>query len=354
MVLMRGGEIIEPGKFGECEIEMIFKKYSSIENITRKKLIDYIIERGFANKNIEWVSTLKVHGANYAIYANKREVKHAKRSGWIGENSFYGDYNFDYDNNVKALLKHIGCEQISVHGEIFGGIYLHPDVERDKSAVRVQKEVQYCPHNDFIVFDIKINGKLIPWDDVKQYCNDFGFLHVPELYRGTFEELLDKPVVFHDPVYKLFNLPSIADKDAEGWVMKPAIPLFFGNGERVILKGKNPKLSEKSKKIKKPKKPKIDLSEEGNKLLNEVLSYLNENRLRNVLSHGDIENITHKDFGKLLGFFAKDAFDDFMKDYGEEFDKLEKKEKVSIKKTMNKEAGNIIRPNFVNIIDGEF
>ena len=336
----------------DCK-EIIFKRYTSIDNINRKKLIDYIVECGFANSNIEWVSTLKVHGANYAIYANADEVRHAKRSGWI-EESFYGDYNFDYDDNVKSLLNFIGCKQISVHGEIFGGIYLHPDVERDKSAVRVQKEVQYCPHNDFIVFDIKIDGKFIPWDDVKQYCNDFGLLHVPELYRGTFEELIDKPVVFHDPLYSLFDLPCIADNDAEGWVMKPVIPLFFGNGERVILKGKNPKLSDKSKKRKKPKKPEIKLSDKGDELLNELLTYLNENRLRDVLSHGDIENITNKDFGKLLGIFSKDAFDDFMKDYGEEFDKLEKKEKVTIKKTMNKEAGNVIRPNFVNIIDGVF
>jgi len=335
-----------------------FKKYSSIDNITRMRTVNYIIQNGYATG--EWVSTLKIHGANYGLYTDGIVVKSAKRSGWIEGDSFYGDYNFDYTDNVLSAIKNYrrlidsSISTMSFHGEIFGGLYNHPNVKRDKSAVRVQKEVQYTPHNDFIVFDIKVDGKLLDWDAVKEICDYEGFLCVPELARGKFDDLINNPVVFPDPLYKMFGLPEIEDNYAEGWVLKPVTPLFFGNGERIILKGKNPKLSGKSKQTGKPVKPEIELSEDGKRLNDEIQRYITDNRLRNVISHGEIENITNKDFGRLLGLFTKDIFSDFMKDNGNEFDKLEKKEKVKLKKNMNKMAGDVLRENFVNILDNEF
>jgi Rnl2 family RNA ligase len=337
---------------------MKFRKYSSIENAYRTKTVDYITETG--NAGGEWVSTLKIHGANYSIWSNGEDVRHAKRSGWIEGESFYGDYNFNYDENVKQIRQHIkshlnsDADVVAVYGEIYGGLYDHPDVERDKSAVRVQKEVQYRPDNSFIAFDIRVDGKLIDHDRVVYLCDKFGIPHVPVLGRGSFDDLLKMDVKFLDPIGEILGLPPIPGNYAEGWVLKPVVPKFFGNGERIILKGKNPKMSEKSKKIGKPKKPVIELSEKGSHLRDELISLINENRLRNVLSHGEIEQVSQKDFGRLMGLFSKDAFDDFLKDNQEEWDTLEKKEQVAIKKEMNKTAGDVIRPNFVNIIDGEF
>jgi hypothetical protein len=82
--------------------------------------------------------------------------------------------------------------------------------------------------------------------------------------------------------------------------------------------------------------------------------YLTENRLRNVLSHGELGEINQKSFGKLLGLFSKDAIDDFIKDNPDMMDGLEKKSRKKVQKAFNKMAGDIIRPNFVNIIDGTF
>jgi len=331
---------------------MKFTKYNSIENHTRTKIIDSIEQYGFNAE--EWVLTLKVHGANYSYHADKNCVKKASRRGFIkdGEN-FYGDFNFDFSENVAKMRSDLNCDVLIVYGEIFGGHYNHKDVEPVKNAVRVQKGVSYCPFNSFVVFDIKIDGKYIEYDKVKEYCQKYGFHHVPELGRGKFEDLITYPTVFQDPLYKYFNLPAIEDNEAEGWVLKPVVPRFFPNGKRVIIKGKNPKFAEKSKR----KKTKINqdpLSNDAQFILEELMSYLTENRLRNVLSHGDIPNITSKDFGKIVGLLSKDAFDDFMKDYEDKFNALDKKEQSKVKKMMNKGAGNVVRANFINIIDGMF
>ena len=336
---------------------MKFKKYNSIDNITRKKTLDYIL--GSAVSRDEWVQTLKIHGSNYSIWYDGNEIKYAKRSSFIGGDSFMGNYNFDYDKNVirmyDYLLTHFGCNDITICGEIYGGFYNHPDVERVANSVRVQKGVQYRPDNDFIVFDIMIDGMFVNYDEEKYLCELFELPHVPELARGNFEDLINNTTIFTDSLYKRFDLPEIEKNYAEGWVMKPNDPTFFGNGSRVILKGKNPEFSEMNgNKKDKRMKPIYDMSENGSILMEEILTYVTENRLKNVLSHGEIDNITDKDFGKLMKLFSIDVFDEFMKDWGNEFTHLDKKEQHLIRKKLNKEVALCIRTVFLDIIDGTF
>ena len=340
---------------------MDFKRYSSIDNANRIKTVNYIMETG--NSDGEWVLTLKIHGANYSLWCDGISVKHAKRSGFIEGESFYGDLNFDYDENAMEMFKFMKkniptLSAISIQGEIYGGFYNHPDVERAKSATRVQKEVQYRPDNDFIVFDIKLYDKfsqILPHDIVIDLCADFGFTYVPVLATGKFVDLMKFPVKFPDPLCTYLGLPEIDDNNAEGWVLKPVEPKFFKNGERIILKGKNPEFNEKNgRKAGKPPKPVYELSKDGNMLKEELSLYINENRLRNVISYYGTEEFNEKSFGKLLGFFCKDAFDDFLKDFETIFNDFSKKEQIIIKKIMNRVAGDVIRPNFRNIIDGEF
>lgn len=332
---------------------MKFRKFDSIDNITRQKTIDYIIMNGYANK--EWVQTLKIHGANYSFWCNGDEVLRGKRSGFIKGESFYGDNNFDYSENVMEIFKWAksSYENITLYGEIYGGKYDHPDVPKVNGAVQVQKEVQYIPHNDFIMFNVLLNGEFLSWDAVRVIGNKFGIKTVPELARGTFQDLIQNDVVFLDPIHKEFGLPPIDDNYAEGWVMAPVHPLFTPVGQRIVLKGKNPAMSEKSKRTKKPKVDLI-LSDEEKALLEEISQYVTENRLRNVLSHGEIETVTSKDFGKLLGLFAKDILDDYKKDYPGVLEEMDNKDRKRITKYLNKISAELIRANFVNIIDGVF
>jgi len=329
---------------------MNFTKYGSIEQHNRQKTVDYIIQNGFSVG--EWVQLLKIHGANYSYSCDGETVTRGKRNSFLDEN-FYGDQNFDYSQNVMDLWKHlefVGIEEIVVYGEIYGGVYNHPEVPKIPGFSKVQQEIQYCPENRFACFDIMCDGIFMNWDDVVHFCNMFEIPLVPELRRGKFEDLIQESTVFPDPLHLQFGLPTINGNDAEGWVMKPLKELLFHSGERVILKGRNPKFKDQNKVEKKPKINK--LSDEANDVKDILISYINESRLHNVLSHG--EKIGQKDFGKLMGLLSQDAFNDFMKDNEEIFVVLDLNEQKLVKNAMNKYASDLIRPHFVDILDGNF
>lgn len=330
---------------------MKFKKYSSIEQHLRQKAVNYVMDNGLDTG--EWVQLLKIHGANYSYFCNASESQKGKRTSFLGE-GFYGDHHFDYTDNVTDLFTYLRAdfdfEVLAVYGEIYGGVYNHPDVPKLQGFTKVQKEVHYCQENRFSCFDIELNGVPCGWDTVQALCEKFDIPIVPELGRGSFEELIMSETVFPDPLHKQFGLPTIEDNDAEGWVMKPLDERTFKNGERVIFKGRNPKFKDKNQVKKSPKI--LKLTDAGNEIKDILFSYINENRLHNVISHGTV--IKQKDFGKLLGMFAQDVFNDFRKDHQEKFELLELDEQGIVKKFMSREAGNVIRPHFTDIIDGEF
>ena len=133
--------------------------------------------------------------------------------------------------------------------------------------------------------------------------------------------------------------------------MKPVAPGYLNNSDRVILKGKNIKFKEQNKE-EKVRKPSLELDDDANQLKDILFQYINENRLRNVLSHGIIVN--DKMFGKILGEFAQDVLTDFLKDHSLEWGNTSEAQCRVIRKLMNKEAGDLIRIHWMNILDGEF
>ncbi len=290
---------------------MIFKKFPSIENSYREKTISEIRKFGF--HLYDWVVLNKVHGANFSIWYDGKELKCAKRTGFITDpnEKFYGykDVVRDYEQRVKSTHLHfqnlLNSEvELVLCGEIFGGSYPHPDVKCDIPSIKVQKGVYYCPHNDFYLFDIMVNGRFISHDDVVKIGNEFGFICAKPLFEGNFEDCMDYDPVFQDPTYKVFGFPPIEDNESEGVVLKPNIPAFFPNGARCILKKKNPKFKEKTRKKKKVQK---ELPAHLKEKVENASQYITENRLRNVLSHG--LEIGQKDFGKLIKAFLQDIID---------------------------------------------
>jgi Rnl2 family RNA ligase len=148
------------------------------------------------------------------------------------------------------------------------------------------------------------------------------------------------------------DLPMIPNNFCEGIVIKPIQPLFLGNGSRVILKNKNEEFCENhGGNSVKEVKPKKEISAVVQKLMKEGTKYINDNRLRAVISK--IGEIGEKDFGKLNGLFIKDVVEDLRKDF-EEFNSLSNDDRSDLTKFLNKEASTFIRPNFLNIIDGSY
>lgn len=335
---------------------MKFTKYNGIDNLSRKQTVDYIVAQGFSDG--EWVVENKIHGGNFSIWfsgGDASDVKFAKRSGFIpeGEN-FYN--HLSMKNRLEGYVSRVYAHytdavDVVIYGEIFGGSY--PDLKSTTKAV--QKGVFYTPDIAFIGFDIKINGEFVDADTKYRLFTDLEIPFTPPLFRGKFRDVIEFDPVFPDPTYKMFGLDEVPDNFSEGVVLKPVVPAYFVTGSRVILKNKNPAFGEKAHAKKggvkgAPQLPEV--SDEAKGLLQELHSYVTENRIRNALSK--IGEVTNKDFSKGIKALNEDAMEDFMKDNEDAFTALTRDEQKILTKSMNKASSFLLRENFLNIIDGQF
>lgn len=336
-----------------------YKKFNSIDNVDRKRNINVYTTLGFTSE--EWEVTEKVHGSNASIWYDGSNLKVGKRSGWIKEDENFNNLwkvtnkiKYNIQEMYKALSKDKNASYITVYGEICGGSYDHPDVEKVPDSIRCQKGIFYSPDNIFYGFDICIDGEYLNTYDVEKYFSEYNIFYAKSLFRGSFNECLEYPNKFNSKIPEWLGLPLLDENICEGVVLRPVTPRFLACGSRVILKNKNEKWEEKSYKPKREKKSKkqVVMSDDANKLLEEIKLYITENRLRNVLSK--LGEVTSKDFGKLLGLLSVDVMTDFKKDNEEKFNELPKDEQKTISKLNAIECSNLIRTNFVNIIDGEF
>ena len=364
---------------------MDFKKYNSIENADRTKIINYITEQGLSGG--EWSVTEKVHGSNFSFYITSSEIKVAKRTSFLGVGQKF--FNFeevldDHLDRMKLLFVLVseflnpkeadlsGDDlEIILYGELFGGTYPHEDVEAIPGSTKVQKGVFYSPLNNFYAFDMKVNGRFINTDIFEEIMEEVGIFYAKTLFKGTFEEALQYPNEFQTTLPKRLGLPEIENNVCEGVVIKPTSVKFFGSGDRVILKNKNEKFTEVSHRKDKGVKvsENYDLSEEENFIYVIALAYVTESRLRNVISK--IGEVTDKMFGKLQGMFMKDVITDFRKDFShstkflclddsfeilcvEKLNTIEKDRVKVIQRKLNYDVKELVRKNFLDIIDGTF
>ena len=324
---------------------MEFKKYSEIENTYRQKTIDLIKEGGLEGG--EWEVSNKIHGANFSIWYDGDTVRFAKRTSLLEEGENFYNVNSIKDRletYAKSVWKKFRATEIVIYGELFGGSY--PDIKSKTKAV--QKGVYYSPELQFYAFDLKVNGRYIDTDQRVGVFNEAEVPYSPILLRGSFVDCLHVDPVFEDPTYEDFDLPKIENNLSEGVVIKPCEPKFFGNGSRVILKNKNPKFGEKKKK----EKVKKVLAPEVEEQIANISQFITENRLKNVLSK--IGEVTQKDFGKIIKEFNQDIFTDYLKEYEEGFNILDKSDGKEVTSRSNKMAAELLRSNFLNITDGLF
>jgi len=337
---------------------MNFKKYPSIENSYRKKIIDYLITQGLTKG--EFIVQEKAHGANLSFWYDGNELLSAKRSSFIVNEDFYNhepvvEKYSEKVINLFKLLKEKGYDfqVLALYGELIGGIYKHDDVKKDTKATKIQKGIYYTPHNDFYAIDIALDYDFINIDIFYELMEETGFLYAKPIFRGTFDECVNYTNKFNSQISQWLGFPEVKDNVCEGIVIKSVEPKQFGDRkELIILKNKNEKWAEKAKAKKRFKKPQVKLSPQGLELFNKMEVFITENRLKNVLSK--IGSVTLKEFGKIMGAFSQDVLEDFKKEHLEEFEDLEKKDKKLLTKELNNSCSNLIRPNFQNIVDGNF
>lgn len=335
---------------------MEFKKYNSIENSYQDDFINSIIEQGFGN--LEYIVQEKVHGANISFITDGQNIFSAKRTEPILDSeNFYNsklvlsNYKDKIFNLYQTALKDFSTKTVTIFGELFGGGYPHPDVSKDETATLVQRGIYYCSQNEFYAFDILIdNDKYLDIETANAYFEKFGFIYAKTLFKGTLKDCLAYSNSFKTTVPLELGLPELEGNLCEGVVIRPTQPLFLRNGSRVLIKNKNEKWAENNNYINKTILNKLlhegeELSEEAIYLCEEIYKFITQNRLDNLISKiGEIN--TEKDLGKVLGLYNKDILTDFLKNFEDKYNALEKHEGKSVNKFLNKHAAQLINNYF--------
>jgi Rnl2 family RNA ligase len=310
---------------------MKFKKFSSLENTYKQKVIDNILFSDQADQS--FVVTEKLHGANFSFYFEKDgseqgcSTKVGSRNQFV-DSGFYncGQVVTEVMPNFISMCHTLGVDNAIMYGELYGeGIFT---------------EVVYGK-KDFAAFDLHLdfgNG-LTPVSklDFFELMTNHGIHHVP--FLGVFD--LKGALGFNEEfITKVGN--QTEDNYAEGVVIEPIKPAWFGSGSRMYLKKKASKFSEKrGTKAKTPKT--FDEIVEGDRTrLLELLTYVTEQRVMNVVSkHGQV---TNKDFGIIMKAFVEDVIEE------SELDTFQYENWGSVKKQFNKACAETVRKVFVTLL----
>lgn len=314
---------------------MAFVKYNSIENHYNGKFVDFCKVK-LAGEKHRWHVTEKVHGANLGFYSNGDIVKVAKRTSFIGEENFYNSSHVfeQYKENVRQLALDLGVPVV-VYGELYGGFY---NGESGAVGNRIQREVQYCPHNDFIAFDIlNLETKtFLNFSDVLMYSEKHGIPTVPVMGTTT---SLDQALAWHNEfgtfVPHMHGLAPIANNIAEGLVIRPDTDLRLANGSRVIFKSKADKFKEVAKESLGKKIASLH-SDVTAAVIAAIRPNLTRNRMDSVVSkYGDTVP-----FEVLLRALVEDAVSEGVQ---ENYDALTKDEQKYVRKAINVEACKLVK-----------
>ena len=337
-----------------------FKKYSSIENHFYKDYLDQVREQVPAG--MQWVVQEKVHGTNTSFLCDGNDVKFAKRTSILEDDEKFYDYQEileEYRDKVQSLFRrvcqhHEGVESISVFGELCGGAYPHPDVQRIGRLTLIQKGVFYTPGHEFYGFDIYVFTKdgeyYLSVDETNALLEAEGFFYARSLFTGSLDECLKHPNQFQSKIAEWLGLPAIDDNICEGIVIRPVTPYYLRTGSRALIKSKNETFAEKKsvKRRNKQQEQHVEYSKELTELIGLVETFVNENRLANVVSHiGEVH--MPADLGKLIKEMSYDVVEDFLKEHSALYNVIDKSEIKIFNKKLNKMISSLVKKVYMTV-----
>lgn len=294
----------------------------------------------------EYIALEKIHGSNFCFLCNGNEVVCGKRTSALEPHETF--YSFQkvrdkYSKNVESLFNNISKQSLSemgikspevsdsthkihhitIFGELFGGVYPHPDVQ-DLFEQPIQKGVYYIPHLDFMAFDLvlalepkeggEIERKFINYDIAIRELQKVSLPILLPLIRGTKDECLKYNINRNSTIPKLFGLPPLELNLIEGIVVKSVEPIVGKEkNDRSIAKVKNAKFQETNPKCETLYEKKVKRKKELiNFYIDDLERYITLNRKDNLESK--IGHITKENIIDATQMFVEDVIKDFNKD----------------------------------------
>ena len=187
------------------------KTKKTIEGAYRSDVFQYLA-------NNDWIFTEKIDGTNIRIIWDGHKVTIAGRTDKAqipAELTNRLMELFGGEANEQIFEQKFGEMEVMLVGEGYGA----------KIQGRGSK---YLDHQDFILFDVKINGNWQPRESVEDIAKAFNLQVVPIVLEGTLQEAVD--------FVKTKPKSMIGTADSEGVVGRPRVELLDRNGDRVIVK----------------------------------------------------------------------------------------------------------------------
>lgn len=274
------------------------QKYPSIENSYRKPALDSLEKKNLLT-DTEWLVLEKAHGANFCFYVDGADsFRLARRNGFLPPDESKTFYNAEevatkYKSACNQLWNLLNKPCI-VYGELLGGIFPdHPPITNSRP---VQKEVYYCPHNDFLAFDLWCNDSFLPYQQACNLLRQAGFIVCPVLFQGNWQQALEWSQQHRADtslIPPLFGAPLLENNPREGHVLKTLTSC-------TRIKDKNPKFEEVRSAPATPSPSKIE----------DIMRYCTYNRLQALISKIG----PGKDPHVLQNLLLKDMLTDYSKD----------------------------------------
>lgn len=304
-----------------------FRKYSDIENTFNTAFIDAIRETVGTGK-IRWVVMEKIHGANFQVCYDETGFHCGKRTSYMDSEVNFYNFTDALPEAIERKLKEIYEDikkPVRFFGELFGGMYraehsLKDEVKR-LCPKCVQKEVQYSPLNHVLFYDVRIDEEYLSWQEIKHFIRTYAlaeagiqFEQPLKIAEATVDEIITEDNAFESRISQIDmeyeHLPVLEHNICEGIVIKPYEREYRTRlGDRVIIKSKNEKFSEKRRE----KKTDADIKNIDiiMSVYNSLVPYINDNRFNAVYSK---DVWTKKDLGRFLKTYMEDIFRDAGKD----------------------------------------
>ncbi|MCE6992272.1 RNA ligase family protein [Dyadobacter sp. CY323] len=277
---------------------------------------------------LEWVATEKIHGAHFRfIYQDKKLLYGKRRELLEWHSDFFGFQMFavmletQVTELLEAISRDFAATKIIIYGELFGGIYPHPDIQVIMEVSAIQTGIFYSPDIRFYAYDIATEDqessikKYLSYETAIAYFQKFDIPFAVPLKKGKLSEVLNFDLRMESPIPFQLGLPPIPANFIEGIVIKPFGDIPPGTfNSRPILKIKNPEFQENERFHQAQKwshVPQIStFSEELDFILPELRKYITLNRLNSAISKiGSLSS--ENNTTNIVNEFLEDVFTDF-------------------------------------------
>jgi len=303
-----------------------------------------------ALKKVSWVVTEKIHGANFCVITDGKEVSFAKRKELLSpEEDFFGFYYIKDQLTEQALniykilfSKDSRILSVSIYGELFGGEYPHPEIKGNPQLQAIQTGVYYTNAIAYAAFDIALqypapqHRVYLDYDASIKLFQQVGMFYAHPLFIGKYSEALAYNIEFPSTIPALLGLPPLPSPNkAEGLVIKPikTISIDTPKGKiRPIIKRKISEFAEDSRYHQAQKWTQRDYHSTTSEAEQQMLSLVTPTRINNVISKlGRVSKNNPKTKQQLTELLIEDVLESFAEMYPNQWETMTSKQQYKLK-----------------------